>query len=585
MQPDTTKSQSTSEKAQKTQTELARKVFFLETLLDTSRELSGLIQPKRIMDAFLLMTMGSLGIREGLVLLLNTKSRQGNMVHRGIPESEAANLKRNLWPIYEQFYSEEGFAGLSTFAPKIVNRDSLPDYPPLPGQTELVLLWNIDQEYCGLLGLGRKISEEPFEEDDHSLLSNLINILISTLSHALFTKNIQQLNAELQQKNISLNESLELAQQTREDLDRRVYHLKSLYELTAELSPIDESQKLLETFVLNIMGTFGVSQGFALIYERSAQTVKGVARGTNQQLHITAEDADKLFYKCLNSAEKRTLEPLTVTRLHNPELLFDELRLDINVQTAAMLVVDRSVLALVGLGPTLANLPLSVDEEQLLFAQAASFMIFLKNVRAFETIQCLNQDLTQANQELRQTITDLTEARHTIKVLEKAKTALKSVLQRQADRIGRVSFMDVSLILLAALILACAFNYANPNGIPVFSNTVFNAPIAEIDAATARKLQQAGQAVIVDARPPELFRQKHISDSVNVPATLFEIIYKMKLARLLNPETIVIVYGRNISKHYDELVAQLLLAREHEQVKILSEGLGTWEKQGYPTTQ
>jgi len=584
MQSDTSQLQSAFEQVQKTRTELDKKVFFLETLLETSRELSGLIQPKRIMDAFLLMTMGSLGIREGLILLLNTNSRQGSLVQRGIPESEAMHLKRNLWPIYEQFYSQEASAGLSTSAPKILNRDSLPDYSPLPGQTEVVLLWSIDQEYCGLLGLGRKISEEPLEEDDYSLLSNLINILISRLSHALFTKNIQQLNAELQQKNLSLNETLELAQRARADLDRRIYHLKSLYELTAELSPIAESQALLETFLLNIMGTFGISQGFALVYERSAQTVKGAARGTNRQLQITAKEADKLFYKCLDSAAKRSMEPLTVTRLQDPALLFDDLGLGMNVQFAAMLVVDRSALALVGLGATLADLPLSIEEEQLLFAQASSFMIFLKNVRAFETIQCLNEDLTQSNQELRQTISDLTEARHTIKVLEKAKSALKSVLQRQADRIGRVSVLDVSLILLAALILACAFNYANPNGIPVLPKTVFQAPIAEIDAVTARTLQQSGQAVIVDARPPEFYNQKHIADSVNVPSALFEIIYKMKLARLLNSETTVIVYGRNISKHYDKLVAELLLAREHEQVKILSGGLGAWEQQGYPAT-
>lgn len=585
MQPNASQSQSASKVAQKTQTELARKVFFLETLLETSGELSGLIQPKRIMDAFLLMTMGSLGIQEGFALLLNTRSRGGFLVHRGIPESVAMGLEQNLWSLYELFYPEEGFAGSSTSAPKIINRDSLPAYSLLPGQTELAIRWYIDQDYCGLLGLGKKISEDPFDEDDSSLLSNLVNILIGSLSHALFTKNIQKLNAELQQKNVSLNETLELAQRTREDLDRRVYHLKSLYELTSELSPISESQVLLETFVLNIMGTFGVSRGFALVYERSARTVKSVVRGTDQHIQISADEAERLFYKCLNCAEKRTLEPLTVTRLNNPELIFDKLGTGINVQTAAMLVVDRSVLALVGLGPTLANLPLSVDEEQLLFAQAASFMIFLKNVRAFETIRCLNQDLTQANQELRQTITDLTEARHTIKVLEKAKTALKTVLQGQADRIGRVSFMDVLLILVAALILGCAFNYANPNGIPVLSKTIFNAPIAEIDAATAKKLQLAGQAVIVDARPPESYRQKHIADSVNVPATLFEIVYKMKLAKLLNSETTLIVYGRNISKHYDELVAQLLLAREHEHVRILSGGLETWEKQGCPTTE
>lgn len=582
MQIDTSQWRSASDPAQKTHSELDRRVFFLETLLETSRELDGLIQPKRIMDVFLLMTMGSLGIGTGLILLLNTKSRQGSMLHRGIPESEATSLQQNLWRIYEQFHAQEAHPGLTRRVPKILNRDSLPEHSPLPGQTELVLLWNISQEYCGLLGLGGKISAEPFEEDDYSLLSNLINILVSALSHALFTKNIQQLNAELQKQNIRLTETLELAQHARDDLDRRVHHLRSLYELTAELSPIVESQRLLEAFLLNILGTFGVKGGFALIYERSAQTVKTVARGTSRQLRIAAKEADKLFYRCLAAAAKRTMEPLTVSRLQDPEALFGELGLGINMQTAAMLVVDQSALGLVGLGPTLAGLPLADEEEQLFFAQAANFMTFFRNVRAFETIQCLNEDLLQANRELKQTIADLTEARHTIKVLERAKTALKGVLQRQADRIGRASVLDVSLILLAALILACTFNYANPHGISVLPQAIVQEPPAEIDAITARALQQAGQAVMVDARPPEFYRQKHIADSVNVPAALFEIIYKMKLTRLVNAETVVIVYGRNISRHYDEHVGQLLMAREHDKVRILSGGLRAWEQQGYP---
>lgn len=276
---------------------------------------------------------------------------------------------------------------------------------------------------------------------------------------------------------------------------------------------------------------------------------------------------------------------MTVSRLQGATHLFAPLGLDVDVQTAVMLVVDSSVLALVGLGPTLAGLPLAEEEQQLLAAQATSFMIFYKNVRAFETIQQLNEDLTKTNQELRQTISDLTEARHAIKVLEKAKTALKGVLQRQADRIGRASVLDVSLILLAALILACVFNYANPHGIPVFPKLTAQPPIAEIDAAKARTMQQTGQAVIVDARPPEFYKQKHIADAVNAPASLFEIIYQMKLARLLNADTLVIVYGRNISRRYDEQVAQLLLAREHEQVTILSGGLTAWERAGYPTAQ
>jgi len=582
MQSNASQLKSAPDPEQKTRLELDRKVFFLETLLETSRELNGLIQPRRIMDAFLLMTMGSLGAADGLVLLFNTRSRHAHLVHRGIPPAEAEHIEQNIWSIYELYYTEERPSGPSTSMPKLITHDSLPEYSPLPGRMEAMIIWDIDQEYSGLVGLGKKISGEPFEEDDYSLLLNLGNVLVSALAHALFTKNIEHLNADLYKKNVGLKESLGQAERARRDLQRKVHHLKSLYELTAELSPLIDSDQLLESFLLTVMGTFGVSRGFALVCERTARRVRMVSRGPARQPHMSADEADRLLYRCLDSAENRALEPMTVTRLNDPELLFEQIMPGAAVQTAIMLVIDRSHMSLVGLGPTLSGLPLSGEDEELLRAQAAGFMVFLKNARSFEAVQCLNQELSEANQELRQTIADLTEARHTIKVLEKAKATLKSIVQREADRIGRVSLLDFSLILLAALVLGFSFNLANPNGIPILPKSMLIAPVAGIDAADARRLQEAGLAVIVDARPPEIYSQEHIADAVNVPATLFEIVFKMKLARLLTPQTTVVVYGRNISKRYDELVAYQLLARDHEQVRILTEGMDSWKRQGFP---
>lgn len=145
MQPDTSsQSRINAEETQRNRTELDRKVFFLETLLETSRELSGLIQPKKIMDSFLLMAMGSLGTGEGLLLLLNTKGRQGSLAARGLPEAVAAKLEENLWPLFEQFYAPRAYSCLPGSPQKILHRDELPEHSLLPGQTELVLLWSID---------------------------------------------------------------------------------------------------------------------------------------------------------------------------------------------------------------------------------------------------------------------------------------------------------------------------------------------------------------------------------------------------------------------------------------------------------
>ena len=123
------------------------------------------------------------------------------------------------------------------------------------------------------------------------------------------------------------------------------------------------------------------------------------------------------------------------------------------------------------------------------------------------------------------------------------------------------------------------FNFSNPNGIQLLPEEVFREPAPQVDAPAVRHLLSAVDTVLVDARPPELFGRGHIPDAVNIPATLFEIIYPMKLASRLQPGQPVVVYGRTFSKRYDEEVAYRMLQR-HDNVMVMSGGIAEWEKQG-----
>ena len=135
------------------------------------------------------------------------------------------------------------------------------------------------------------------------------------------------------------------------------------------------------------------------------------------------------------------------------------------------------------------------------------------------------------------------------------------------------------MIILSA-VLALAFNYSSPNGIPVVPEAVFQAQAPRVDVLTAHRMLSRSQAVLVDARPAELFQQKHIAEAVNIPAALFDVIFPMKLGPALKPEQVVLIYGRTLSKRYDDEVAQRLLQR-HDQVMVLEGGLAAWEEKGF----
>ncbi|MFH2220314.1 MAG: rhodanese-like domain-containing protein, partial [Pseudomonadota bacterium] len=100
----------------------------------------------------------------------------------------------------------------------------------------------------------------------------------------------------------------------------------------------------------------------------------------------------------------------------------------------------------------------------------------------------------------------------------------------------------------------------------------------QIDPRAVQLLLGKGDAVLVDARSPELFARGHIPEAINIPAPLFDIIYPMKLAPGLQPGQAVVVYGRTFSKHYDEEVAYRILQR-HENVRVMTGGIAAWEKQ------
>lgn len=97
---------------------------------------------------------------------------------------------------------------------------------------------------------------------------------------------------------------------------------------------------------------------------------------------------------------------------------------------------------------------------------------------------------------MRWTITDLTAAGHQIGLPEKARKRLKGWLEREADRITRADWLDVSPIT-AAVLAALLLNYASPSRIPLLPATFFRAATARVDLDSAREFQLAGKAVLV----------------------------------------------------------------------------------------
>ncbi len=377
-----------------------------------------------------------------------------------------------------------------------------------------------------------------------------------------------------------LQNALEQARKTREELDRRIFHLKSLSDLNFELSPRFDMDGLLQAFIMTVMGSLGVRQGLVLVFDRETRLPKVVARGLESDPVLDGNACEKLLFTAFDTLPNKSLEPMSVNRTAD-SAFFSEAGINIDAVLGLFFLIDQSFMGLVALGPTIKGDPLSSEEVDLLVTQTSSFMVFLKNARAFQTIQALNEDLTARNEELRQTIKELTEARDTITLLEKARLHILSIIQKEAERVSRARALDFVMILLVAVCVGVLFNFANPQGVPLVQESVLRPRAASVGPREARRMIDEAKAVLVDARPKELYDQKHIPNAVNVPLALFDIMHMMKLNNL-DPETPLIVYGSNISRRYDEELAFRLKQRDHDHVVVLAGGLNGWEAQGYP---
>jgi rhodanese-related sulfurtransferase len=160
-------------------------------------------------------------------------------------------------------------------------------------------------------------------------------------------------------------------------------------------------------------------------------------------------------------------------------------------------------------------------------------------------------------------------------------------LELEAQRQYRPPSLSLfDFVLLGGITLLCAlvFNSANPNKIPLFPKSFSNEAMTKVPPSSAMEAFESGETLFIDAMPANFFEKRHIEGAVNMPLSIFDIMYMMVLTEESKDKKII-VYGRTISKRYDQEVANKLALRGHKNISILEGGLSAWEKKGYPVEQ
>lgn len=145
-----------------------------------------------------------------------------------------------------------------------------------------------------------------------------------------------------------------------------------------------------------------------------------------------------------------------------------------------------------------------------------------------------------------------------------------------------VSWVDFAIVIAVSLAFAVIFNASNPNGIKLFPDTLFSKGVQILEPQAEMVPNESGTYMLIDARPPVFFKERHIKGAINMPYAMFDLMYLMLSEKIDSAEKIIVT-GYTISRQYDKLAAQKLIMNGYENVYVLKGGLRAWMKKGLPT--
>ncbi len=557
--------------------------FLLKTFCDATRELSGLEDTEKMIETFLLISMGTFGVTQGFIIMLDTESQKVKVISRGLDEGEIQKLQHSTSHIIKKYLSGPLHKDTSLrIDPGLLMKRVLPNKGSFPPETEALIQWKLDERQRGLIGLGSKIRPEDYSEDDIEFLLGLTNSLLVSLRNAQSRITIEQLNLELERKKLEQHEALREAERKQKELDSSIFHLNSLCDTTRELIGLDDTKKIMEVFLLMVMGTFSAEKGYVVLLDNREKQVLVVYRGIEKEkvARLREDDIERALPQFFETAKTDDLSPERVQTVP-PEKLVNNSACPIQASVGLLFTIDDTCQGLIGLENKITGQTYSSEEQELLRTLVNNFMVFLGNARSFKAVRELNVDLEKRNVQLTKTIEELTASRRKIEVLERAKAQVTRVIQKEIKRTRRVSVVDIILILVLALGLGIISNFSKPEGINLIPEVWLHEPSPIVGIDEAKEKYDARISLFVDARPSDFYKQRHIDGAINLPLSLFDFVYMMKFSKL-DLEQEIIVYGRNISRHYDDEVAFKLVSRGHANVKVLSGGLAAWRKKSFP---
>jgi rhodanese-related sulfurtransferase len=559
-----------------------RRYYLRRSLCDAQAEFGHLESSQKILESALLTAMGVLGADCGFNGMLQPGANGIKVVGRGMDSTALALIKDNFHDLVNQHVCASQASSLPYYSDiQILSESPRPSFPLTRAKIRILVGWRMEKELTGLMGLGGKIRDTPYLDKEIDFLYNLMDHMMAAIRSIAANSVIHTLKNELDQARQRATEWSVRNEAAKKELEETLFRLSGFNDIFNELSGLKESDHVLDTFLLVMLGIFSAQNGTILYWDDASGKSHTTYRGLEKDKAPGVETAvvRKTLAAVSESLQGNNLGLMQATLV--PVERLNSLRLPSPQKGAAIFFkVDPVASGLLFLGKRLVGTQYGIKERELLLALTHTFLAFLKNSKSFETIQELNAEQKQKNRALKRTVQELSESRRTIAGLEKTGEQIKAAIAKAMARAARASIMDIVLILISGAILGLVYNFASPSGIPVVSPILGYPPSPIINIDDTQALLKSQTIILIDARPVEFYKQRHIRGALNLPVALFDFVYMMRFSQT-DPQRPIVVYGRNISRHYDAEIAHRLKERGHSNISILSGGFNAWQAKGF----
>lgn len=170
-------------------------------------------------------------------------------------------------------------------------------------------------------------------------------------------------------------------ERSQQELERRIFHLKTLYDLSQEIGYLREPSEIMKNLLMMIIGTFGASSGFIILANMSTGKIDNFSQRSMGENFIDtfSQMMDSGFSKELNKISgARILDGREKVQGGGEQEIFDLLSSN-DIKVWVPFNINENLRGGIGLGDKLAGDGYTADDQELLSTMAHQGVVAIQN--------------------------------------------------------------------------------------------------------------------------------------------------------------------------------------------------------------